>query len=458
MTGKITAAQIEEWIKKQKSSFLADYKKLVECPSVSMQPEHKKDIEECAKIAAEYLRTAGAEVTVFKTKGNPVVFGHIENKPGAPTVAIYNHLDVQPAAKGKDGWTRDPFTFVEENGRFYSRGTTDDKGPAMTALWGAKIARELKLPINIEFIWELSEEIGCLNFDEFIEQAKSGIKANSILVSDTIWLAAGKPAISQGLRGIATGVVRLKVGGKDVHSGVCGGAARNPVTELCELVANCVDARTGEIKIPGFEKTWKPPTKEEVADFVASGFSVDSFKKANQLEKLRTEDPGEVTARIWARPTFEAHSIAGGYQGDGVKTVIAPAAELKVSFRLVPGQKPKEIWDLFERHVKKLNPDCEIKAEGTMDPHLAPKELPQNEAIMKAIEFAFGTKPVFVREGGSIGAVVTMERMLKRPVLFMGLSLPEDGYHGPDESFAWGQIEGGVKAFVKYFEQLATKG
>jgi len=451
----VTVDKINALIASEKAQFLANYKKIVESPSVSAQAEHQKDIRETAQIAASYLKEAGAQVVkIYETKGNPVVFGRITNKEGAPTVAVYNHLDVQPAAKGKDGWTRDPFVFTEDKGRYYSRGATDDKGPAMTALWGAKIAKELGVETNVEFIWELEEEIGSPNFESFIEEAKGDIKAQSVLVSDTLWLSPQIPSITRGLRGLQGFLVRLRTGQKDVHSGVAGGAARNPITELCGLIAKCVDTKTGEILIPGFDKTWKRPSAEEVNEHVRSGFSVDSFKAANKLNSLRVTTPEEVVSRIWLSPTFEVHGIAGGYQEEGLKTVVPPFAEAKISMRLVPGQKLEEVVKLFTSFAKSIIPDCEIEMEHGLEAYAAPSNLAQNEFIAQAYEFGFGVKPASVREGGSIGAVVTMADKLKVPVLFMGMSLPEDSYHGPDESFAWRQVEGGVRSFVKYFDLI----
>jgi acetylornithine deacetylase/succinyl-diaminopimelate desuccinylase-like protein len=449
--------KMDSLIEKQRSEFLADYKKIVEIPSVSAFSKHKPDIELTAKTAIQYLKKAGAEIaTITKTKGNPVVFGRFENKKGAPTVAVYNHLDVQPATKGKDGWTREPFKFTEENGRFYSRGTTDDKGPAMTALWAARLAHDSKLGINIEFIWELEEEIGSPNFEEFVKKQKSQIKADSILVSDTLWLSSTIPSITRGLRGLQSFIVTLRTGKKDVHSGTTGGAARNPLAELAEIVSKTVDAKTGEILIPGFEKTWKRAAPALLHECAKSGFSAERFKKANELLSLRTRTDEETLEKIWLAPTFEVHGLAGGYQDEGVKTVVPPSGELKVSFRLVPGQDPDEISTMFTDHVKRINPDCEVIRRGTLRPFASSANGAQNKAISDALEFGFGAKPVPVYEGGSIGAVVTMNDILKRPILFMGLSLPEDGYHGPDESFAWKQVHGGVKAFLKYFELLSA--
>lgn len=454
MLMSIKKEDIAKFISEEKDAFLKDFKKIVESPSVSSQQHHKKDILETAKIAAELIHQAGGEATIIETKGNPVVFGRIENDPKAPTVAIYNHLDVQPAEEGKDGWTRKPFVFTEEKGRYYSRGTTDDKGPALTTLWAAKIAKKLGVKTNVEFIWELEEEIGSPNFAEFCEKSKSKLKADSIVVSDTIWIAPGKPATSLGLRGMLGTLVRLRTGNKDVHSGLAGGAARNPLTELSALIASCIDAKTGDIKIPGFDQTWTKPSETELTGYVNSGFSAEDFKSAHKLHSLRYDTAKDVTARIWGSPTFEVHGIVGGYQGEGVKTIVPPFAEAKISFRLVPPQDPHEIFELFKKHVKAQNPDCEVILEGILEPYTSPQNHKLNDVIKEAATFGFGKAPVGVREGGSIGAVVTMDKLWKKPIMFMGLSLPEDSYHGPDESFAWEQVEGGVYAFVKYYELL----
>lgn len=454
----IDVAKINAKIEVEKTKLIADYKRFVESPSVSSQTEHKKDILETAQIAKQILEAAGATVKIFETSGHPCVWGRIENDPKAPTVAIYNHIDVQPAEKGKNGWTRDPFKFVEENGRFYSRGTTDDKGPAMTAFWGARMAKDFGIKTNVEFIWELEEEIGSPNFHEAIDQIKKVTKADSVIVSDTIWLDSEQPAMTKSLRGLIGFLLKVKVADKDVHSGLCGGSARNPITEICDIVSKCVNAKTGEITIPGFDKTWPKPSAQLIQEFVDTGFSVAKFKSAHKLHKLRSEKVEDVVAAIWAKPTFEVHGIAGGYQGENIKTIVPNEAEAKLSMRMVPGQDPLAALECFKKYVKELNPDAVVEqVEGVLKPFEAPTGTEQNKKIQDSIEFGFGKRPVYAAEGGSIGAVVTMTEQLKIPVYFMGLSLPEDSYHGPDESYAWRQMEGGVKAFVKYFELLSSK-
>ena len=462
MSEFLSADQVEAWVEEGREAFLADFRRIVETPSVSSDPDRKGDIQACAELAAELLREAGAtQVEVYQTKGNPVVFGRLEQDPSYPTVAIYNHLDVQPATAGQDGWTRDPWTFTEDGGRFYSRGTTDDKGPALTCLWAARLAKENGVKVNVEFLWELEEEIGSPNFPEFVKHAKEQgwIKASQVVVSDTIWISPERPAITRSLRGLMAAEVVVRTAQKDAHSGMAGGPARNPLTDLCALVASCVDAGTGDILVEGFDETWTPPTEAELEDFRKAGFSVENFQSAHQLDKLRHDDPVEVASRIWAKPTFEVHGIVGGYQGEGTKTVVPATARLKISCRLVPGQEPGRCYELFEKHVKKRLPDAEVIRDHAAMPYKVPDEdLDKVSLIQDAMEYSFGSRPVMVAEGGSIGAVLTMREELGVPVLFLPLSLPQDSYHGPDESFAWSMVPGGVKAFLRFFELVGSAG
>lgn len=457
----LDAATVEGWVEEGREAFLADFKAIVETPSVSADPAHKPDIRRCAELAAGYLRAAGADVVeVFETAGNPVVFGRLEADPSYPTVAIYNHLDVQPAAAGEDGWTRDPWTFTEDGGRFYSRGTTDDKGPALTCLWAARLAKAHDVGVNVEFIWELEEEIGSPNFHEFVTHARDNgwLKADHIVVSDTIWISPERPAISRSLRGVLSGEIHLRTAAKDAHSGMAGGPARNPLTDLCALVGTMVDPKTGDILIDGFADTWTEPTAAEREGFRESGFTIENFASAHQLELLRFDDPVEVAARIWAKPTFEVHGVVGGYQGAGSKTVIPSKASLKFSCRLVPGQEPPRLLELIRAHLAKHLPEAELVGHHFGEAYVVPEADGAHIArIQDAMEYAFGKRPVMVAEGGSIGAVLVLRKELDLPILFLPLSLPQDSYHGPDESFAWSMVPGGLKAFLRYFELLGEE-
>jgi acetylornithine deacetylase/succinyl-diaminopimelate desuccinylase-like protein len=276
-----------------------------------------------------------------------------------------------------------------------------------------------------------------------------------VLVSDTEWLSRETPALPYGLRGLQGATLSLETADHDAHSGAVGGAARNPVGELCQVVSRCYDAATGKVHIPGFYDDVAPASDEEVAGFLAAGFEVGAFKSAYGLKSLRTEDARAVLLRIWCQPTFEVHGIAGGYTGTGIKTVVPPRAEAKVSMRLVPYQEPARVLRLLADFVHRVNPDVHVESAGSLQPYLGDFKGPHNDAARRAIRFGFGKEPAFTREGGSIGAVVTMQRHLGAPIVLMGLSLPEDGYHAPNEHFEWAQAAGGIKAMVKYLSEVA---
>jgi acetylornithine deacetylase/succinyl-diaminopimelate desuccinylase-like protein len=453
MTVETKGKELNQYVQDSRKSFEQHLKELVDIPTVSADPAHRQDMDRCAARAVELLKSFGAGAEVIQTKGNPVVIGEFHRSKDLPTVMIYNHIDVQPADPSE--WKSPPFDMKVDGDKYLGRGSTDDKGPALTVLYGAKYAFDNGVPINIKFCWELEEEIGSPNFEQFLKDNKDKLQTDYIAVSDTVWISRERPAIGYGLRGLLGVIVKLKTGTKDVHSGLVGGLARNPIGELAKLISTCYDATTGEVKIPGFYDDVNKVTESEGKDFLASGFTVDGFKKAHELLKLRTEDNLEGATRIWARPTFEVHGITGGYSGPGVKTIVPFQAEAKLSMRLVPSQDPEKIFKLFEDFVKKELPDAEIEREGALFPYSGERTGPEAEAAVKAMKEAFGKEPAFVREGGSIGAIVSMQKVLGKSSLFLGLSLPEHGYHAINENYDWQQASGGMKMFVAYFNALA---
>jgi acetylornithine deacetylase/succinyl-diaminopimelate desuccinylase-like protein len=430
---------------------------MVEIPSVSVDPQRKADVARVAAYAADLIRGMGGETRILPTAGHPLVHARFHRDSSYPTVTVYNHLDVQPAAR-EDGWRTEPFRFTRDGDRYVARGTTDDKGPALTALWGAKYALDHGVKANIHFLWETEEEIGSPHFEATIKAEQASLATDSVIVSDTVWVSRSRPACPAGLRGLQGFRFTLETGETDQHSGTTGGAARNPVAELCQLIADCFDARTGKIKIPGFYADVVPPTRKEIQDLKKSGFTVAAFKKDHLLKFLRVNDPVEVMKRVWCMPTFEVHGIAGGYQGPGIKTIVPPRATAIVSCRLVPKMTSAKVIRLVKSWVKKKNPDVQVQVEHGLPAYRGRIDGPHPDAIRAAMKYAFGKEPVFIREGGSIGAVVSMERVLKAPVFFLGLSLPEHGYHAPNENYDWRQAEGGMLAFADYFRRVAEMG
>ena len=453
-----TRDELEQFAERERSRFEALLGDFVSVPSVSADPARRADVELCAELGASTIRAFGGRAQLFRVPGgNPIVLGSFEAGPGRPTVMVYNHLDVQPASRETEPWRSEPFTFTRVGDTYYGRGTTDDKGPALAALFGARAAREAGAAVNVKFLWELEEEIGSPNFAATLLSIGPAAATDVVVVSDTVWVSRGRPSLSVGLRGLQRITFHLETAETDQHSGTTGGVARNPVAELAALVAEICDARTGRVKIPGFYRDVERLSKRQVEDFRAAGFSVKGFMKDHGFRSIRTRDPLDVMKRLWALPTFEVHGLVGGYAGPGIKTIVPPRAELKASVRLVPNMEGEKVVRLVKAFVKGKNPDVRVEGGSSAPPYKAVTTGPFVEAAKSAMRFGFGREPVCVREGGTIGSVLSMERILKCPIVFMGLSLPDHGYHAPNENFDWGQAGGGMAAFARFFGEVAAR-
>jgi acetylornithine deacetylase/succinyl-diaminopimelate desuccinylase-like protein len=405
-----------------------------------------------AQAAVGMMAEAGAAAELVPTRGTPGILGRFAHDQPRLRVLIYNHFDVQPADEA--AWEQpDPFRFEvhphPERGFLYrGRGTTDDKGPALCALRAASHVAASGLPIDISLVWETEEEIGSPHFADILDAKAGELAPDFVIVSDTVWPNPNRPAISTGLRGGLSASVRLRTASKAAHSGMAGGVARNPLRELCRLAAAIEHATFWQDDVV-------PPSREEIDGFMACGFDPDYFRRAYGLERMETEIPLDMMLRLWARPTFEVLGIPGGYMGPGIKTALAPEAELKLNFRLVPDQAPRDLERRLRSFVADHCRDAEVEVHGYFDAYVVAPTGRFHEAIALGMEGAFGKKPVPIREGGSIGAVPIMAEKLKVPVHFLPLSLPDHGYHAPNECFDWRQGRGGIEAYVRLFARLA---
>lgn len=432
--------------------FRQNLRTLVEHRTVSPGKTSDVAIRAGAEAARQLMAEAGAHAEIIECSGTPAVLGRFTHPEPKARLVIYNHLDVQPA--DPRGWTQaDPFVMgvradAERGWIYEGRGTTDDKGPGLCAVRAASWAAAAKLPIDVAILWETEEEIGSPHFAEVVGSRREQLACDAVVVSDTIWPSASQPAISIGLRGALHAILRLRTAGKAAHSGLVGGAARNPVRELAAIATTIDHARF-------WREGVRAPTPSDIEGFLRSGFDLDYWKRAHELERIETDVPLEIMLRIWARPTFEVHGLVGGHSGPGVKTIVPEEAELKLSFRLVPDQDPHTIGRALVELVHALDPAVEVELSGFLAPYRGPTEGPVHEALVAALLDATGRSPVNVREGGSIGAVPILADLLGVPVHFLPLSLPEHGYHAPNERFDWQQAKVGMTAFAKLFERLA---
>jgi len=448
----LTRQALKAFAESQRSTFEKELKTLVEIPSISADPTKAQDIQRCAQAAKSLFERYGGHAEILDTPGNPLIHGWF-SQDFDKTITVYNHMDVQPANEPE--WTAEPFEFTIQGDTYRGRGSTDDKGPALSAFFGAVAAHQAGVPINMHFLWELEEEIGSPNFEEGLKKHKDKLRTDAIVVSDTVWITRGKPSTPAGLRGLKGFRLTLETADHDLHSGVVGGAARNPLSELITLVGQMVDGNTGRILIPDFYDEVIPPSAEELEGWRVSGFTTETFMKDHQLKGVRTQDPVEILTRVWGMPTMEVHGVVGGYTGPGIKSAVAPRAEIKLSCRLVPAMNEASTMARIKSFVKSKNPDVVIHEEHGLAPFKGHVTGPYAQAIREAYQFAFGETCVFTREGGSIGAVKTMEDILGSEVYFLGLSLPSHGYHAPNENYDWEQAGGGMAAFAHYFETVS---
>ncbi|BDU71000.1 M20/M25/M40 family metallo-hydrolase [Mesoterricola silvestris] len=449
----LTREALAAFAQAKRQAFEAELRTLVEIPSVSSDPDRAADIRRCAEAAVDLFRRHGGEATLLETEGNPLVLGRFDLDPALPTLTVYNHMDVQPANEPE--WTTEPFRMEIAGDTYRGRGTTDDKGPALSAFFGALAAREAGVPLNVHFLWELEEEIGSPSFRGGLERHKDLLGTQAIVVSDTVWLTRGKPSTPAGLRGLKGFRLTLETASHDLHSGVVGGAARNPLAELMGVVAAMVDGHTGKVKIPHFYRKVVKPSRKELKEWAHSGFSVETFMADHEIHSLRTGNPLKVMKRIWGRPTMEVHGVVGGYTGPGIKSAVPPRAEVKMSCRLVPDMDEASTFDLIRTFLATHYPDVQLHEEHGLAPFKGHVSGPYAEAVKDAYAFAFGAPCRFTREGGSIGAVKTMEDVLGCEVYFLGLSLPSHGYHAPNENYDWEQASGGIAAFARYFQVVS---
>jgi acetylornithine deacetylase/succinyl-diaminopimelate desuccinylase-like protein len=452
------SAAIDDYIRQNRLRLFDELIDFIRIPSISTLPEHRGDVERAARFVHDSLQRAGVEnIEIIPTAGHPLVYADWLHAPGKPTVLCYGHYDVQPADP-LDLWITPPFEPTERNGNLYARGAVDDKGQMYMHIKAIEALRAVHgtLPLNVKFLIEGEEEVGGASIARYVAENPEKLKADVALVSDTAMYAEGMPTLCIGLRGLIYMEVEATGPARDLHSGLYGGAAPNAVYGLIELLAKAKDAN-GAIQIPGLYDGVEEPAAAELESWKRLPFDENEFLKKEVGSTALTGEPDRsVLERVWSRPTFEVHGIAGGFTGAGAKTVIPAKATAKVSIRLVPRQGVDAVVAAFRDWVGKNAPkgiQTEVRVLSASPGLVVNPDHPAIAVAARAFGDVFGKQTVFIRSGGSIPIVGDFANHLKIPTVLMGFGLPDDGLHSPNEKFKIENYYLGIMTVAHFLEE-----
>lgn len=430
--------QITDYLKNNKQRFIKELIEYLQYPSVSAQSKHKKDMQNCARWLANHGKSIGLKTKVHRTKGHPIVELSTKRLPktNKPHFLVYGHYDVQPP-EPLELWKTPPFKPVVRGRNLYARGASDNKGQHFAHLKAveAYLKTNTELPCDLTFLIEGEEEVGGEALVNFLKQNRSNLKCKGVVVSDTGMPDLKHPALTYALRGVAALEVQLVGPDRDLHSGIYGGSIENPALALSKLLAQMID-NNGRIAIPGFYDDVIKLSSYERKQMARVPFSEAKYKKLLGVKTLFGEKGFTPNEHRAARPTFEVNGLTSGYQGEGSKTIVPSYASAKITMRLVPNQNASQILRLVARYFKKLCPKTmSIKVElgHVADPYIVSPKGPLAKAALKSLKTAFGHEPVLLREGGSIPIVENFARILKVDTYLLGLALPDDNLHSPNE-------------------------
>ena len=442
--------------------YLDGLKALLRIPSISTLSEHKPDILRAAEYVRDSLAKAGMHnAQLIEGEGNPLVYAEWLGAAGKPTLLMYGHYDVQPPDP-LDEWKSPPFEPDIRSGNIYARGSADDKGQTLILI--NAVAGLMKqhghLPVNVKFLIEGEEEVGGEHIASYVRSKPARLKADAAVICDTEMFAPELPTICVGLRGIVYGELHVQGARQDLHSGIYGGAAPNPMMATAEILTALKD-REGHIKIPHFYDRVVPPSAKERAAWNRLPFDEKDYKSHEVgVTELVGEPEIPLFERLWARPTLEVHGIRGGFTGEGAKTVIPARAVTKVSTRLVADQRPDEAVQQLQEAVKAACPKgvtAEFKLIHTAAPSLVNPDNRFIEAAADAMKQVWGKDTVYIRSGGSIPIVGAFDEALGIPSVMMGFGLPDDNLHAPNEKLNLKNFFLGIEAVARYLELLANR-
>lgn len=449
-----------EYVAQERQRFISELSDFLRIPSISTDP---KFVDECQR-AAEWVHAQfvgmGLKARLIATQRHPLVYAEwLGAGANKPTVLIYGHYDVQPAALA-EGWDNEPFEPVIKDGVIYARGATDDKGQFFTHLKAveALLKTEGKLPVNVKFIIEGEEESGGENLARFVKEHGQELGATACVISDSSMTSIDAPVIVYGLRGIVGFEVVAKGPASDLHSGMYGGTVHNPIQALAEIIAQLHDSE-GRVTVAGFYDDVLPITPAERDALRKGEYSFEQWQKETGAPVAWGEQEYSLSERIGVRPTLEINGFGGGYHNDGIKAVIPSQAVAKISCRLVANQDPIRIYELVKSQIEKLAPQgitLTFRQFVGANPALVDIEHPTMQAAIRAYERGWGATPIFKREGGSLPVVADLQAHLQMPVLLMGFGLNTDNLHAPNEHYSLEMFHKGIITSLHFLEEMAN--
>ena len=453
--------RVEAYLEAHRGDFEEQLKALIRIPSVSAQPDFKPEVRRCAGHLAAHLKSIGmTRAEVVDTPGHPVVYAEWLGAPGAPTMLLYGHYDVQPP-EPLELWKTPPFEPTLRDGKLYARGACDDKGQVymhVSAL-SAHLAVNGRLPLNVKMVIEGEEEAGSGSLEGFLREWKDRLAADVIVVSDTSMLGPDQPSLCYALRGLLYTQIEVTGPTRDLHSGEFGGAVMNPANALAQIIAGLKDA-DGRITVPGFYDRVRELTAIERTAMAELPFDEAGFIHESGAPMAWGEKGYTTMERITSRPTLDVNGMWSGYIAEGAKTVLPSFAAAKVSMRLVPDQDPVALFPAYEAHVRKLAPagvTVKVINHHSAVPFITGPDHPMMQAAYRALARAWTKKPALIREGGSIPVMATFQEVLGLPSILMGFGLHDDQVHAPNEKFSLTSFHGGTRSCAYLYEELAKR-
>jgi len=439
---------------------LEDLKELLRIPSVSTDPAHAGDVRRAAEWLTRHFEGLGLTAELHETGGHPIVYAEwLGAGEDVPTVLVYGHYDVQPPDPLEE-WVTGPFDPTVRDGQIVARGATDDKGQMFAHVKAveAHMAVSGRLPINIRFVIEGEEEVGSTHLATYVAANKERLRCDAVVISDSPMFAAGVPSITYGLRGLTYFEVEVQGPAIDLHSGLYGGSVANPINVLAGMIARLQD-EGGRITVPGFYDDVRELTTQEREEWASLPFDEEGYRTGIGANALVGEEGYTTLERIWGRPTLDCNGIVGGFTGEGAKTVLPAWAKVKFSSRLVPDQDPADIEAKIEAWVKELAP-ASVRVKVTRMHGGRPVLVDPNTAAVTAAREALGevydARAVNIRGGGSIPIVADFSELLEVPVVLMGLGLPDDRLHSPNEKFELECYYKGIAAAALFYRNMAS--